>query len=96
MGKLKDYIIRKIAMSFLFRWADGHKTEIFRVVQTVNSILITLYLVCPHVPAVSGMDGCAVVDILNAKWLALSVALGQLGLEFGIQDAKAKSRMGLN
>ncbi len=93
MFGLKDYLVRKLATSFLLKWVDGHKTTIFRVVQAVNSSLVALFVLCPHLPAVNGELACAVADQLNAQWMALSVVVGQLGLEFGIQDAKAKARL---
>lgn len=89
-----DKLVRRIAKSYLLKYIDGYKTTIFSVVQAVNSILVALYMACPALPAFKGMEACAVVDVLNGQWLALSVILGQLGLQFGIIDAKAKVKQG--
>lgn len=91
--KLVDNIVRRIARSFLLKYVDGYKTQIFRVVQAVNSVLVGAYLLCPHIPEINGVLACSYVDQLNAQWLALSVFLGQLGLEFGIVDARIKARL---
>lgn len=90
--KIIDSLVRKLAKSFLLKWVDGYKTKIMRVVQTVNSILVSAYLACPTIPDFMGKTACGYVDELNTKWLALALLLGQLGLEFGIADAKAKQR----
>lgn len=94
--KLVDNIVRRIARSFLLKYVDGYKTQIFRVVQAVNLVLVGAYLLCPHIPEINGLAACSYVDQLNAQWLALSVLLGQVGLEFGIVDAKIKAKQGIN
>lgn len=90
--KILDGIVRRIARSFLLKRIDGYKTYIFRGVQAINSILVGLYLICPHLPMIHGAPACEIADMLNGQWLALSVLLGQLGLEFGIVDAKIKAK----
>lgn len=93
MFGLKDKLIRRLARSFALKYLDGYKTDIMRAVALVNDFLIISYLACPYLPEISGVLACAKVDELNAKWLALGVLLSRLGLEFGIQDAKAKQRL---
>jgi hypothetical protein len=91
--ELKDSFIRRIATSFIFRFLDNKKTEVARVVQAVNMILTGCYLLCGFFPASVGFDACAVVDVVNLKWVLLGSFVGHLGLEFGIQDANAKERL---
>lgn len=88
-----DRLVRRAAKSFLLKFLDGKKTYIFRAVQAVNSILVFLYLACPSIPDINGVTGCGMVDIINGHWLAISTLLGQVGLEFGIMDAKVKAKM---
>lgn len=90
---LKDSVIRGIATTFLFKWLDNYKTEIARAVQAVNMILTGMFLLCVMVPPTFGFDACMVVDFLNLQWVLLGNVLGHLGLEFGIQDRKAKERL---
>lgn len=90
--ELKDKIIRKLAASFLLKKLDGRKTEIMRIVQAVNMLLVALVLACPSLPAINGMEACGLVGMINAKWIMLGTVLGHLGLELGIQDANAKDR----
>lgn len=96
MLSIKDWVIRKIATSFLLKWADGHKTEIMRVVQAVNLLLLAAAQFCPMIPDISGQNICSLVGLIQAKWITLGVLLGHLGLEFGIQDANAKARLSEN
>lgn len=93
--KIIDNLVRRLARGWLLKYIDGYKTKIFRVVQVVNSILVGAYLLCPILPEIHGALACSYVDTVNAKWLALSVLLGQIGLEFGIVDAKIKAKRGL-
>ena len=92
MQSVKDYIIRKIATSFLLKWTDGKKTEIMRAVQAFNMLLLACAQFCSLIPDIKGINMCALVGQVQGQWLALGVLLGHLGLEFGIQDANAKDR----
>lgn len=106
LTKLKDKLIRSVAKNFLLKWADGKKTEIMRVVQALNMVLLGLVWCCEYGPEfvaslpmgigelIPGLKFCPAVDMLNDKWVELSVLLAHFGLEFGIQDAKAKKRLG--
>lgn len=89
-----DRLVRKVAKSIFFKWLDGKKTYVFRVVQAINSVLVFLYLVCPQIPDIGMVNACGLVDTLNGHWLALSTILGQVGMEFGIMDAKIKAKVG--
>lgn len=105
MGSLKDKVIRWVAKSFLLKWADGKKTEIMRIVQGVNMLMLALLWICQYgadfIAALPGGVGellpavafCPTVDFLNAKWVELGAVLAHAGLEFGIQDANAKERL---
>lgn len=90
--EFKDFLIRKLATSFILKWADGHKTDIMRVVQAINVALVAAFQFCDYIPAIGGLNACVLVGTLNAKWVLLGVVLGHIGLEFGIQDGKAKER----
>lgn len=97
ISDIKDKAIRAIAKSFLLKWVDGYKTQIFRVVQIINAALLFALLNCSLIPGtilIGGLQACAVANLLNAKWIALSTILGQFGLEFGIADQKAKAKLG--
>lgn len=89
---LKDALIRKLATSFLLRWADGKKTEIMRVVQAINMLLLALISFCEPLKQLSGYEICEIANQLNASYVQFGVFLGHVGLELGIQDAKAKDR----
>ncbi len=94
---IQDAIVRKIATSFLLRWADGYKTEIMAVVHGVNLALLYLVAACAAypLPLPQLVAVCGVVGLLNAKWVLLGTFLSKLGLVFGIADANAKSRLGI-
>ena len=87
-----ETLVRRGARSFLLKKLDGKKTYIFRAVQFINALLVALFMICPHLPQIHGAPACNMVELINGQWLALSVLLGQLGLEFGIVDAKIKAK----
>lgn len=92
LSGLLEKAVRRVARSWLLKYVDGYKTQIMRVVQAIQAILVAAYLACPHIPAMNGMAACEIVDVVNAQWLAFTVLLGQLGLEFSIVDAKIKAK----
>lgn len=93
---LRDKLVRKLASSFLLARLDGYKTDIARVVQAINMVIAALYLVVPIVDSYGGFSLSSPLDFLNAKWLIALQFLTHLGLEFGIQDGKAKANLAEN
>jgi hypothetical protein len=91
--ELKDKLIRKLATSFLLKWADGKKVEITRAVQAINMIIAALYLLAPTVDGYLGSHLSQHLDFINDKWLLALSALSHFGLEFGLQDKAAKARL---
>lgn len=95
ISDLKDKLIRKLATSFLLKWADGRKSEIARIVQAVNMLIAALYLALPVLDSQFGSALSHNLDFINEKWLLALAFLGHLGIELGITDAKIKEKLGI-
>lgn len=85
LTQLKDYLIRKVARVYVIRLLDGKKTIIMRLLQGLTMTVAALVELFP---------GSAIAAEINTQWLLLVALLNHVGLEFAIQDANAKERLG--
>ena len=90
--EIKDFLVRKVAKSFLLRFLDGHKTNIMRVVQGISMVLTGAILAGTGVDAETGSAIVPALDQVNHNWVLLLNFLTQFGLEFALSDKDAKTR----
>lgn len=89
---IKDFIVRRIAKSFLLKFIDGYKTPIMRVVQGISMVITGLILAATGVDEGTGSAIVPFLDGLNEKWVLVLNFLASLGLEFALSDRDAKAR----
>ena len=89
---IKDFLVRKVARSFILKFVDGHKTNLMRVVQGISMLITGLTLAVTGVDGSAGTELVPYVDKLNANWILALNFLAQFGLEFALSDKDAKAR----